>query len=130
MGQPITATGMKTFNMKPTYEQKVIEYGTQAFTDGTSTGTVTTQPLLTVDQTDSQFDEMVTTLNYNAASIWYKLDSAPSYLKAQQALALISNKMGLTFRNFYFGFYAYQKYFNNEAETKVNVISILTTDAA
>ena len=89
---------MKTFNMKPTYKQKVIEYGTQAFTDGTSTGTVTTQPTLTVDQTDSQFDEMVTTLNYNAASIWYKLDSAPSYLKARQALALISEKMQDTFR--------------------------------
>jgi len=49
---------------------------------GSSREAVTTTPELTVDETDPKLNVNLTTLNYEGASLWYKLKNAPTYTKA------------------------------------------------
>jgi len=63
--------------------------------DGSTREIVSVKPKTQVwaSEPTSPDDAVVETVNYDALSIWQKLKDAPNYKKAQQIMAVLTDKM-------------------------------------
>lgn len=75
---------------------------------------ITYKPDTTFDTSNITLSSLVTTINYDAFSVWYQMENLPSYLKGWQAITQVVNKFAeQDFLSFYYANQMYASYFSN-----------------
>jgi len=129
-GQNVTVSNNREYTFPLTFEMANATYSQEIYGCPTCyKDVVTATPTWTID--DSSLTDSVQTLNYDALTTMFKLESPPKYSRAWQAAAMAIDKMNMqSFQLFLYSPYLYANYFNENMSSSIRSDVIGTNGGA